>query len=188
MTTINTLEQRVVDMQQLIDQPERDTSFIDAKEALEKARDEAIAARDEALSVGTQQLTSLQGTSDKGIASLQLEVTKGREEIAALTDKIVELESTVATLKHNMKVFTLLHVVIGNLQKKNSSLIPVSLSTCRRFGGNSKLRKANLHRLKMRRQRILPNCSTIWTQRAGKLKNSKPNRSYPNQYERYLTN
>ena len=58
----------------------------------------------EALAVATKQLDSLQGASGKRIESLQSQVTRGNEEKAALTDKIVELESTVAALKRNMKV------------------------------------------------------------------------------------
>ena len=58
----------------------------------------------EALAVATKQLDSLQGTSGKRIESLQSQVTRGNEEKAALTDKIVELESIVAALKRNMKV------------------------------------------------------------------------------------
>ena len=61
----------------------------------------------EALSVVTKQLDSLQGTSGKRIESLQSQVTKGNEEKAALSDKIAELESTVATLNINIKVSTL---------------------------------------------------------------------------------
>ena len=62
----------------------------------------------EALAVATKQLDSLQGTSGKRIESLQSQVTRGNEEKAALADKIVELESIVASLKRNMKVCILL--------------------------------------------------------------------------------
>ena len=62
----------------------------------------------EALAVATKQLDSLQVTSGKRIESLQSQVTRGNEEKAALADKIVELESIVASLKRNMKVCILL--------------------------------------------------------------------------------